>query len=203
MNSEPGDKSFATQIDQLFELSAVKLLDTSSFFTGISGQSQIHDLPIKVRIAPLRKSRYQGRRRVGASTLGYRQTLEISPGVAVKFSVVHQGISGSTLIKWVNRWKGIYRVPHVVTDLYRCDVWCSNPDWATRLLDDTDANVAITRLMAVTEKDAVLGHPCVFMTAKLVSHNRRGKNLQSFAKLREDLENLAVLTRVAHGLGLS
>ena len=200
MNSGSDDHSFANQIKRLFEQSQVEPIDGSAFFTGISGQCEIHDLPITVRISPLRRSRYQGRRRVGASTVGFRQILEVHSGAAVKFSVAHRGISGSWLVKWVNRLKGIHRVPHVVTDLYGYDVWCNDRDWATRLLNNTEGNVAIIRLLACAEEDAAVGHPCVFITAKRINHFRRGKSLQSFAKLREDLENLALVTRIVQSL---
>ena len=203
MSSGTGKNSFARQIERLFDRGQVKLINGSSFLTGIKGQSQIHGVPIKVRISPLRRSRYQGRRRVGASTLGYRQVLETHSGVPVKFSVAHRGISGSCLIKWVNRLKGIQLVPYLVTDMSCYDVWCNNRDWATRLLNDNEANAALTRLLACAEDDAAIGHPCVFLTAKRITHFRRGQSLQSFDKLREDLENLELVIRVAQGLDLS
>ncbi|NNC98570.1 MAG: hypothetical protein HKN85_00150 [Gammaproteobacteria bacterium] len=188
-------------VAELFENAAIKPQPTSAWRRSWHGSKVLHELLIEVFIAPLRKSsRYSGELRSAVTRVGYRLELSLASDLPVRFSVIHVGIRGGKLIEWVNRRRGLLRVPHPVAESHGFEVWCSDAEWAGRLLDITEVSSAIIRLGTCEQDDAKLGHPCVFISPLQANYYRRAASLSRFNALNAYLEDLVTVYRCAQDL---
>ncbi len=195
MTDSPRSADFLPRVQALFDSAGIATQKSSRMLIGVQGTASIEGRMFTVKIAPLRKSRYVGAERVGATTVGYRLEIETSSNVPVRFSVMHQGISGSRLIAWVNKLKGIYPVSMTASYLDRYAAWSNDTHWAEELIDRDAASIAIYHLLQCAPADARVGHPCVFIFPTSIQYYRRAATLDGFSRLAEYMPHLASLTR--------
>lgn len=193
----PRDTDFLARVAALFDNAGIRIQDSPRMLIGVQGVVSIDGRSFKIHIAPLRQSRYVGAKRVGATTVGYRLTIETSSNVPVRFSVMHQGIKGSSLIAWVNKLKGIHPVPNIAAEARNFAAWSNDTIWAGELRDRDEARLAISRLLECESADARVGHPCVFMFPDSIQYFRRAATLDGFARLAEYVSCVAVLAQTA------
>ncbi len=191
MRSGAGDP-FRIAVRTLFGRCGIEQDRRRSVMAGAHGVARIDGVEIGVAITPLRRSRYVAGHRMGASTVGYRLTLESPSAVPVRCSVVHGGIGGSGLVRRLNHWRGIGRVYHPSLDADGLECWCSDAAWAMGFLDDATTG-AIRDLMRCEGDDARLGHPCLFFHPGSLQYFRRGLRVESFDNLEYRLQRIRLI----------
>lgn len=197
MITPPRDVDFLARVGALFDTAGIQIQHYSRMLIGVQGMLSIDGRSFKIHIAPLRKSRYVDAKRVGATTVGYRLTIETTSTVPIRFSVMHQDIKGSALIAWVNKLKGIYPVANIAAEARNYAAWSNDTTWACELLDRDEARLAISRLLECEAADARIGHPCVFMFPGSIQYFRRAATLEGFARLAEHVSCVAALAQTA------
>ena len=198
MTDSPRSADFLSKVQALFDSAGIARQQSSRMLIGVQGTASIEGRMFTVKIAPLRKSRYVGAERVGATTVGYRLEIETASTIPVRFSVMHQGITGSRLIAWVNKLKGIYPVAKTASYLEAYPAWSNDTHWAEELLSRDYASVAIYHLLQCEPMDARIGHPCVFIFPTSIQYYRRAATLDGFGRLAEYIPHFASLTQAAN-----
>ena len=150
----------------------------------VDGEKIIDSVAWKIQLAPLTLSRNGWWRR---QLYGYRMTVAADWQLPLRLSFMHSGIKGSRLIKWVNNRRKISQVNDVVMDLYGYQVWSFDALWAQQLLKNNQFSILICQLLACSEQDAAVGHPCLIINPNSIQFYRRSKSIESLRCLKSDL----------------
>ena len=151
------------------------------------GEKLIDSVAWQIQVAPLTSSRKGSVRR---QVHGYRMTVSSDWQLPLRLSFMHSGLKGSWLINWVNNRKKMSLVSDVVMDLYGYQVWSFDAPWAQRLLKNNQFSILICQLLACSEQDAEIGHPCLMINPNSIQYYRRSKSIDGLRCLKSDLHAL-------------
>ena len=166
---------------------------TESLGHRVDAEKIIDSVAWQVQLAPLTLSRKGWWRR---QLHGYRMTLTSDWQLPLRLSFMHGGITGSRLISWVNNRRKITLINDVVMDLYGYQVWSFDAPWAQRLLKNNQFSILICQLLACSEEDAAVGHPCLMINPNSMQFYRRSKSIDSLRCLQSDLPALQQIRKL-------